>query len=95
MTGVRFDRTINLGHILTFLGFIGTMLVGYNAMDKRLTIIEEVQRQQPSRDRAQDDQRREMADDLKQSTAEIRHGIEKLNDKLDRFREMKGLDRGR
>ena len=95
MTGVRFDRTINLGHILTFLGFIGTMLVGYNAMDKRITIVEEIQRQQPFRDHAQDEQRREMADDLKQSTSEIRRGIEKLNDKLDRFREMKGMDRGR
>jgi len=91
MTGVRFDRTINLGHILTFLGFIGTMLVGYNAMDKRITIVEEIQRQQPFRDHAQDEQRR----DLKQSTSEIRRGIEKLNDKLDRFREMKGTDRGR
>ncbi len=26
--GIRFDKTINLGHLLTFAGFIFTILVG-------------------------------------------------------------------
>ena len=34
--GVRFDNTINLGHILTFLGFLVTIMVTWSTLDKRV-----------------------------------------------------------
>jgi len=38
---VTFDPTINLGHILTFVGFILGIVVSWATLDKRLTIVEE------------------------------------------------------
>lgn len=38
--GVKFDPTINLGHILTFVGFIGTGFGAYTLLEKRVTVLE-------------------------------------------------------
>lgn len=37
---VKFDSTINLGHILTFIGFMATGLGMYMSLDKRVTVNE-------------------------------------------------------
>src|SRR3989344_4817602 len=37
---VAFDPTINLGHVLTFVGFLITGFSAYSALDKRVTLIE-------------------------------------------------------
>ena len=37
--GVRFDNTINLGHILTFLGFLVTIMVTWSTLDKRVVVL--------------------------------------------------------
>jgi len=36
----RFDRTINLGHVLTGLGMIAGLFLTYAAFDKRLVLVE-------------------------------------------------------
>lgn len=38
---VNFLPNIDFGHLLTMIGFTGALLVQWNAMDKRITIIEE------------------------------------------------------
>lgn len=40
--GPRFDWTINLGHILTFFGFIASGIVLYTTLDKRIQRIEDM-----------------------------------------------------
>ena len=35
--GVRFDNTINLGHLLTFAGFLITIMVSWTTLDSRVT----------------------------------------------------------
>lgn len=87
MTGVRFDKTINLGHVLTFIGFIVSIAVTASAFDKRMAIIEEVQRQQITKDSQQDARQRELSEDMKAWLTDIRKSIEKLGDKLDRYQE--------
>jgi uncharacterized protein involved in tellurium resistance len=37
---MRFDNTINLGHVLTFAGFIASGFAAYSTLDKRLTVNE-------------------------------------------------------
>ena len=39
----RFDGTINLGHILTFVGFMAAGFSAYSTLDKRISV-EEVER---------------------------------------------------
>lgn len=38
---VAFDPTINLGHVLTFVGFLITGFSAYSALDKRVTLVEQ------------------------------------------------------
>ena len=39
--GVKFDPTINLGHVLTFVALVLAGLGAWTALDKRVTILEE------------------------------------------------------
>jgi hypothetical protein len=67
----RFDPTINLGHLLTFVGF---MLAGFGAwstLDKRVLILEENRKTQATIDQAQD--------------ARYDHGIRQVQGQLDRI----------
>lgn len=38
---MTFDPTVNLGHILTFLGFLIAGFLAYATLDKRITVVEQ------------------------------------------------------
>jgi hypothetical protein len=38
-----FDPTINLGHVLTFIGMMGVVYTGWATLDRRITVVEERQ----------------------------------------------------
>jgi hypothetical protein len=82
--GVKFDSTINLGHILTFLGFIGTGVVVYQSLDTRVVVLEENRKTQELRDQAQDKTLDNNMREIREVTAEIKKTLEKLSDKIDR-----------
>jgi hypothetical protein len=68
---LRFDPTINLGHLLTFVGF---MLAGFGAwstLDKRVLVLEENRKTQATIDQAQD--------------ARYDYGIRQVQGQLDRI----------
>lgn len=44
--GIKFDSTINLGHILTFLGFMIAGLTAWTTLDKRVVVLEESKKSQ-------------------------------------------------
>lgn len=79
-----FDPTINLGHVLTFIGFIGTGMVAYATMDKRLAILEENRKYQTVVDHAQDIRANTAADEMKSLLLRVERQVERLNDRLDR-----------
>ena len=74
--GMRFDPTINLGHVLTFVGFITTMAAGWVNLDKRLTVMETKQLQQVHIDLKQDER-------LRDELILIRASQERIENKLD------------
>lgn len=51
---ITFDKTINLGHVLTFIGFILAGLAAWGTLDKRLTLVEESRAFQKQVDSSQD-----------------------------------------
>ncbi len=75
---VKFDSTINLGHVLTFCGFIATGMVTWSTMDKRVTVLEEARNQQAAIDHRQD----ESLIDLRRTT---REDLKEINTKLDKI----------
>jgi hypothetical protein len=75
---IKFDSTINLGHILTFLGFIGAGAVMWGTVDKRVVVLEEARSSQRLVDQRQDI---EAADNKKN----VREDLKEISNKLDRL----------
>lgn len=44
--GFKFDKTVNLGHILTFLGFMFAGFGAWTTLDKRVVVLEVAAQQQ-------------------------------------------------
>jgi signal transduction histidine kinase len=68
---IRFDGTINLGHILTVVTFIGAGAVAWNTMDKRVAILEEARLVQKAIDARQDEERADIKRTVREDMKEI------------------------
>lgn len=76
---VRFDPTINLGHILTFVGF---MLAGFGAwgnIDKRLTLTEVQSSAVLERTTEQDKRMNEALRELKSDVKDVQRAVNDIN----------------
>ena len=82
--GMRFDNTINLGHILTFLGFLVTIMVTWSTLDKRVVVLEESRKTQDVLDRAQDNRSSEKFTEIRETLGEIKRSVDRVNDRLER-----------
>ena len=75
---VRFDPTINLGHLLTFVGFLATGMAAYSDLKERIAVqavrIQAAEAEAAAEKTRNRDSLREIKDDLK----EIRRGVEDL-----------------
>jgi uncharacterized coiled-coil protein SlyX len=78
--GVKFDATINLGHVLTFIGFVIAGFTAWSTLDKRLTVIEERATFQAQIDRQQDAKLVESMTSIKEALTDIRSNINRLSD---------------
>jgi hypothetical protein len=84
MLKMKFDSTINLGHLLTFVGFILTGFGAWSTIDRRLTVLEESRRVQAQIDANQDERVNQSMSQIKESLTDIRRNIEKVSDRLDK-----------
>ena len=80
----KFDPTINLGHVLTFVGFLITGFIGWTTLDKRVVALEEAQKTQHQIDRAQDQILNQQMQHIRETLNELRAGVQRVNDRLDR-----------
>jgi hypothetical protein len=82
---VSFDPTINLGHLLTFAGFIVTGTVAYFDLRERISITElkTVHIEQEFR---------QEKDRIKEALQEIKSGVSDVNRKVDDLRERQLMD---
>lgn len=75
---VRFDPTINLGHVLTACGYLAVMVAGYFDLRERLAT-EQVHRQNLSREMAEEKaSNREVVRQVREDMREVRQGINEL-----------------
>lgn len=75
---MRFDPTINLGHVLTFAGFMVAGFSAYGVIDKRVAVIEINQANQTLIDRRQDEDRAEMRRSNREDFKEINGKLDKI-----------------
>ena len=81
---MKFDSTINLGHLLTFVGFVLTGFGAWSTIDRRLTVLEESRRVQAQIDANQDERLSQSMSQIKESLSDIRRNLEKVSDRLDK-----------
>lgn len=82
--GVKFDATINLGHMLTFAGFVIAGFTAWSTLDKRVTVIEERAGFQAQIDRTQDANLAANMAVIKESLGEIKLQVARVSERLDR-----------
>ena len=75
---LRFDPTINAGHILTFAGMACAVFLAYTTLDKRVVVLEESRQYQRLRDEQQDNMALHQIAEVKASLGEIKQGINEL-----------------
>ena len=83
-SGIKFDATINLGHILTFVGFLLAGFGAWSTLDKRVTIIEESKYLQKQVDVSQDIRSAETTGQIKEVLQRLDRQIERIADRLDK-----------
>lgn len=84
--GIRFDKTINLGHILTFAGFIISGMMVWSTLDKRVVVLEESRKAQELRDTGQDQRNTDQMSAIRESLTDIKQNVIALRDRQDRER---------
>lgn len=80
---IRFDGTVNAGHILSLIAFLVSGFVAWSTLDKRVVVLEEARRAQIERDEGQDRYLRDRIDLLSKGQDQIQRSIERLADKFD------------
>ena len=82
-----FDPTINLGHIISFIGILMLGTGIYTTLDKRVLVLETSTSRQELRDLSQDADRARISNEMKDATFDIKHSIDRINEKLDHINE--------
>lgn len=78
---VRFDGTINLGHILTFAGVIASGAVAWSTMDKRVVVLEEARTYQAVIDKKQDEERAGIKIQMREDYKDISNKLDRVLDR--------------
>ena len=81
-----FDPTINLGHVLTFAGFIGTGFGAYTTLDKRVAMQEQKALIAEQKASEQDQRNSEVLREIKADLKDVRRSVDDVNRNLSRSR---------
>ncbi len=76
---VTFDPTINLGHVLTFIGVMVAGLSAYSGLDKRVTLIESQAAVISERSREQDMRIKETLGDIRSDVKDLQRTVNDVN----------------
>ena len=75
---VNFDPTINLGHMLTFAGFLLAIMASWSTMDKRMTVAEQRVISVEQRTTEQEMRLKESLVELKSDVRDIKRSVDEL-----------------
>lgn len=81
---LKFDPTINAGHLLTFAGFIIAGFAGWTTLDKRVVVLEEQRKSQDVRDQSQDSRSSEKFGEIRETMRDIKQTLDVVRDKLEK-----------
>lgn len=78
---MRFDPRIDLGHILTFLGFVLTIFIGWTNLDKRVVVLEQNDKHQNVIISNQSTQIKDSLNDLKSYLIRLEQKVDEVNNR--------------
>jgi hypothetical protein len=81
---MRFDWTVNLGHVLTFIGFMVSGVMAYAAIDKRVVVLEQQAIWSAARDAAIERDNATSRAEMRETLRDVAVSLERLNEKLAR-----------
>lgn len=76
---LAFDPTVNLGHVLTFVGFLATGFSAYSALDKRMTLVEQHAAVVVERSREQDGRMKDSLLEIKSDLKDLQRSVNDVN----------------
>lgn len=79
---VKFDPTISLGHILTFVSLLLAGFGAYNGMDKRITVLEEQRRADNMRSTETDQRLKDTLGEMRNDFKDLQRSINALSGSL-------------
>lgn len=79
---IKFDKTINLGNLISMGAFLLALMVQWNMMDKRVLVLEEARAAQRERDSNQDNSTKESFQAVKEALGDLRRSVERVADKV-------------
>lgn len=74
-----FDPTINLGHMLTFVGFLVAGFSAYSTLDKRVSVTEIQSTVAIERMREQDTRMKETLSDIRRDVKDLQKSVNDVN----------------
>lgn len=80
----KFDPTINLGHVLTFVSLMVAIIVSWSALDKRVVVLEESRNTQAQIDRHQDIVLGQNMQQIRETLNDMKSSLQRINDRLDK-----------
>lgn len=75
----NFDPTVNLGHVLTFIGFMLAGFAAYGNLDKRQTVVEVQNTAAIERAADQDKRMKESLQELKVDIKDVQRAVNDIN----------------
>ena len=81
---IMFDPTVNLGHLITFVGFIIAGFAAWSTLDKRITVVETQRAHQAQVDVMQDQRALDSYVALRETLARLDRQVERLANQLDK-----------
>lgn len=72
---LAFDPTVNLGHVLTFVGALVAGVSAYSTLDKRISVIESQTSVVTERTRDQDSRMKETLSDIKSDVKDLQRSL--------------------
>ena len=76
---IKFDSTISLGHVLTFVSLIAAGFGAYNGVVKRVTVLEEQRRSDSDRSSEIDRRMKDTLNEMRGDFKEMQRSINELN----------------
>lgn len=90
---IKYDPTINFGHIITLVMTLGAIITAWVNLDKRVVVLEQQKVSQALRDKHQDELLVNQSSQIRDSLNEVRNYLQRLDTRLENIQRSQNANR--